>query len=320
MKARPLIIALKKGRNFTIILMSQTDFKTDLQTDVVRQKRSKMKKGNFPRKIKKSSLVIGALLFLIAWTIWSWVPFTERIQIDFKGKDSGKARIALITDLHSCYYGKNQKWLTKRIDRENPDIAILSGDIFDDKIGDENAKILIEHLVKKYPCFYVTGNHEYWSGRADEMKDWLRSKAVSVLDGNCRTISIGGLEFDIAGVDDPVSTTESEWKNQLAEAYSSTDESHIKILVSHRPEKTAAYEKYDFDLILTGHAHSGQFRIPFFNRGLYAPNQGLMAKYVNGLYTLSNGSRMIVSRGLARESTPLPRFFNHPELIILNIN
>ena len=77
--------------------------------------------------------------------------------------------------------------------------------------------------------------------------------------------------------------------------------------------------KYDFDLILCGHAHGGQWRIPFTKRGVAAPNQGLLPAYVDGLYDLDNGSKMIVSRGLARERMPYPRFFNHPEVVIIDI-
>ena len=79
------------------------------------------------------------------------------------------------------------------------------------------------------------------------------------------------------------------------------------------------YEKYDFDLILAGHAHAGQLRIPFINRGIFAPDQGFMAKYINGVYKLPNNCTMVVSRGLARESTPLPRFFNRPQIVVIDI-
>ena len=74
-----------------------------------------------------------------------------------------------------------------------------------------------------------------------------------------------------------------------------------------------------FDLVVSGHAHGGQWRIPFVNIGLVAPDQNLFPKYISGLYELNNGVKMIVSRGLARESTPAPRFFNHPELVIIDI-
>ena len=110
-----------------------------------------------------------------------------------------------------------------------------------------------------------------------------------------------------------------QWTKQIDEAFTKTDESHVRILVSHRPEKVDVYEKYDFDLVVCGHAHAGQIRIPFLNKGVYAPDQGLMAEYVNGTYTLSNGSVMEVSRGLARESTIAPRFFNHPEVVIIEL-
>ena len=118
-----------------------------------------MKKKN--KKHKRRKIIWGILAFFIIWTIWSWVPVTERISLNLLGDSEEGVRIVLVTDLHSCYYGKNQNWLIKRIDKENPDIILMAGDIFDDKIGDKNTKILVEDLVNKYPCYYVTGNHEY---------------------------------------------------------------------------------------------------------------------------------------------------------------
>ncbi|MCR5118174.1 MAG: metallophosphoesterase [Lachnospiraceae bacterium] len=268
-------------------------------------------------KKKKIIIPLALILILLLWGI-SWLPVTERISINLKAGED--IRIALITDLHSCYYGPGQKWLLNRIDKEGPDIVMLGGDIFDDRLKDDNAKALIEGLVKRYPCYYVSGNHEYWSGRVEEMKEWLRSSGVNVLEGSCETVTIKGTAVDICGVDDPTELLRSTWEKQLDTAYAESGQGRIKILLSHRPEEAAAYEHYDFDLILAGHAHAGQFRIPFINRGLYAPNQGFMAEYVSGMYKLKNGSSMVVSRGLARESIPLPRFFNHPELVMIELN
>ncbi|MBQ8950308.1 MAG: metallophosphoesterase [Eubacterium sp.] len=279
----------------------------------------KDKKKNKKDKPVISKTFLAIIIILILWSIWSWVPVTERIKLELL-KDSGSGvRIVLITDLHSCYYGKNQKSLIKRIDKEKPDIILLAGDIFDDKIDDDNTKILIEDLVKKYPCYYVTGNHEYWSHRADEMKEYMKSVGVHVLAGDCETVTIKGSTLDICGIDDPYNLSEEEWVHQIDKAYLETDEAHVRILVTHRPEKVEVYEKYDFDLIVAGHAHAGQIRIPFLNKGVLAPDQGFMAEYVNGTYTLSNGSIMEVSRGLARESTPAPRFFNHPEIVVIDL-
>lgn len=279
----------------------------------------KKEKNKDKKKPKVRKGFLSMLLFLIGWTLWFWVPVTERIDLDIL-KDSGTGvRIVLITDLHSCYYGKYQNWLIKRIDKEKPDFILLAGDIFDDKLDDKNAKILMEYLVEKYPCYYVTGNHEYWSRRADEMKEYMSSIGVHVLAGDCETVNVNGSTLDICGVDDPYDLTEAEWTQQIDTAYAKTDESHVRILVSHRPEKVEVYEKYNFDLIVAGHAHAGQIRIPFLNRGVYAPDQGFMAEYVNGTYTLSNGSIMEVSRGLGRECTLAPRYFNHPEIVVIDL-
>ena len=72
------------------------------------------------------------------------------------------------------------------------------------------------------------------------------------------------------------------------------------ILLSHRPELFESYARCNIDLVLSGHAHGGQFRLPFIG-GLIAPNQGLFPKYDAGLFT--NGSTMIICSGGLRRST-----------------
>jgi len=275
----------------------------------------------FFRNNKKKLLKLLAVIaiVMIAATIWYEVPVTEHITISGEGKIGSPVRFALVTDLHSCYYGKDQSQLIRMIDKEKPDAILLSGDIFDDRLGQKNARIFIEGVADRYPCFYVTGNHEFWSKKEDEVKEFLASKGVTVLEGNARNISINGNDIDICGVDDPTYMTESEWEERLDGADKESNSENYRILLSHRPEKVEVYEKYNFDLILCGHAHGGQWRIPFTKRGVAAPNQGLLPAYVDGLYDLDNGSKMIVSRGLARERMPYPRFFNHPEVVIIEM-
>ena len=271
-------------------------------------------------KNKYRKLIVCIVLsILIALSVWSWFPVAERIYLNLIEGDSSKIRVVLITDLHSCYYGKDQNRLIDMVDDQNPDIVILGGDIFDDRLKDDNAKKATYRLVQKYLCYYVSGNHEFWSGRVDEMKSYLKSIGVNVLDGACMTASINGISIDICGIDDPTYMIDKDWEKQIDTACSQTHDSSLKILVSHRPERVDVYEKYEFDLILAGHAHAGQFRIPFINRGIFAPDQGFMAKYINGVYKLSNNCTMVVSRGLARESTPLPRFFNRPQIVVIDI-
>ena len=156
---------------------------------------------------------------------------------------SDPVRIALVTDLHSCYYGKDQEWLVKRIEKENPDLVCLVGDIFDNRLKDKKAQILISRLVEKYPCFYVTGNHEYWSGRAEEMKRWTEDAGVTVLAGDCSSLKVGNTILDVCGVDDPDEMTTEAWREQIESAYAKTDPSHLRILLSHRPEQVSVYDQ-----------------------------------------------------------------------------
>ena len=274
-------------------------------------------------KIKPGVKIIAAiiLLILVAMTIWYEQPVTEYFAVSSGGKVTEPVRLALVTDLHSEKYGKDQEDLISRIDKENVDAILMSGDIFDDRFEDTNTCIFIEKIVEKYPCHYVTGNHEFWSGRENEMKEFMTSKGVRVLEGEACQLSLynGSTAIDICGVDDPTYMTDEEWHAQLDKAQNESDDSHFRILLSHRPEKGDTYKTYDFDLVLCGHAHGGQWKIPFTQVGIEAPNQGLFPRFVDGSYKLDDDSQMIVSRGLARLRQPYPRFFNHPEVVIIDI-
>ena len=95
------------------------------------------------------------------------------------------------------------------------------------------------------------------------------------------------------------------------------DKDAYTILLSHRPELFDIYVKSGVDLVLSGHAHGGQFRLPFLG-GLVAPNQGLFPEYDSGLYTSGN-TNMIVSRGIGNSIIPI-RFNNRPEVVLLELD
>lgn len=265
-------------------------------------------------KFSKKKIIVFSVLMMIfiILSFLSYIPKTEVIELN-SGKNA--VSFALVSDLHSCRYGKNQNTLVNMIEKSSPDVVFLTGDIFDDKIPFDNAEIFLEQIAAKYRCFYVSGNHEVKSGKLSEIKSYLRKINVEVLEGNCVTLDINGRLFDISGIDDPFALDDERWKKQLSKAYSESE--NQKILLTHRPEKVSEYKKYGFDLIVSGHAHGGQWLIPFLNRGVLVPNQGFFAKYVNGKYDLNDKTKMVVSRGLARESTHCPRLFNCPEIVII---
>ncbi len=239
-------------------------------------------------------------------------------------KITNPIRIALVSDLHSCKYGKNQQNLIEVIDGQNPDLVMLTGDIFDDQIPDANTEQFLAGIAETYPCYYVTGNHEYWSGADafDKKMAILAKYHINRMSGTSEIISLNGETLQICGVDDPdaiqIDAPEGSFQEQLNLVKEQTQDEYYTILLSHRPELLEQYTDDQFDLVLSGHAHGGQWRIPGILNGLYAPDQGLFPQYAGGIYQ-SGDTTMVVSRGLARESTRIPRFYNRPELVIIDL-
>lgn len=159
-------------------------------------------------------LVVVAVAIVSAMGIWFELPRTGHCEIKSSKVAGEPVRLVVVSDLHSCDYGKGQVSLVEAIREEKPDAVLFVGDIFDDRLPDAPAQTQIKALVKCYSCIYASGNHEYWSERVDEMKAWLRSVGVTVLEGECRTMSIKGTTVDFCGVDDPTYML-GEWDAQL---------------------------------------------------------------------------------------------------------
>lgn len=232
-------------------------------------------------------------------------------------KLKGKIRIAHISDLHSCYYGEEQRELLSMIDLEKPDVVVLTGDFFDDHQPHKNAMIVAAALSKKYPVFYVTGNNEYRTGHVDRLKMNLEELGINVLSGTGKHVEVNGEKIFIAGIDDFMYGSKV-CEEQLKALANHTQEACYNVLLAHRPEQIRRYKNYHYDLILSGHAHGGQWRVPGLINGVFAPNQGFFPKYAGGLYQHDNRIH-IVSRGLANETTLIPRLFNPPELVIIDV-
>ena len=225
--------------------------------------------------------------------------------------------VALVSDFHSCDYGEGQEEIVNALTLVDPDVVLLTGDIVDDHLGWENAEELLGIIASTYPCYYVSGNHEFWSGNIGGIKRMIESYGVTILSGDEAIITMGTDRLQLLGVDDP-DVGEGQWQRQIRAVNESVEEDFYTILLSHRPERVETYSKMSVDLIVAGHAHGGQWRIPGLLNGLLAPDQGLFPKYAGGLYDLES-NKMLVSRGLARETTRVPRLFNPPELVVVTI-
>ena len=148
----------------------------------------------------------------------------------------------------------------------------------------------------------------------------MEKYGITRLRGEVKVLEINGNSIAVAGVDDPDLWyhEEGDFYQQMQTVTQNIPQDAFSILLTHRPELYKTYLGRGFDLVLAGHAHGGQWRIPGILNGLYAPNQGIFPKYAGGRY--SDGvTTMIVSRGLARESTLIPRIYDRPELVVIEI-
>lgn len=232
-------------------------------------------------------------------------------------------KILHLSDLHCKSFGKNQKYLIKKIKNINPDIIVFTGDLISRKAPKEkyiNSYLLLEELSKTFPIYFTTGNHEYKSKALKEIQEKLTSFGVHVLINNYEKILIKNTEVFIFGLDDATNFNEGFNKviNTLENIKDMINDSQLNILLSHRPNFFENQSNYNFDLIFSGHAHGGQFRIPFTHQGILMPDQGFFPKLTEGIHKNKN-STLIISRGLGNSGFPF-RLFNHPEIVVVTVN
>ncbi|MDD4466568.1 MAG: metallophosphoesterase [Patescibacteria group bacterium] len=247
-------------------------------------------------------------------------PLTESEESKIKIKTASADSFSLVhlSDLHNKSFGTDNKKLLEKIEKLNPDLVLITGDIIDSqRVGSDQALRLIEGLKEKTPVYFVPGNHERWSGSYPALKAKLRLAGAIILENEVVLLeNQEGKKILLAGIDDPDFSDLEKWQNNLNDL-SAKAKNYFTVLLSHRPERFEDYIAGAFDLTLAGHAHGGQWRLPFIG-GLVAPNQGLLPKYDAGLYQKVT-SKMVVSRGLGNSLAPL-RLFNLPEIIFIKIN
>lgn len=231
-------------------------------------------------------------------------------------------KIAQISDFHNTKNKTLTKDLVDEIKKQNPNIIVLTGDLIDaNKIDIDTSINFIKEIKDISPIYFTTGNHEASISKYNTLKEKLEENNVIILESDCIQIKINESEINLIGIDDPRFINDSfiEDKEIIKNEISNTkyNKDNFTILLSHRPEVFATYVENNIDLVLTGHAHGGQIRIPFIG-GLVAPNQGLFPKYTSGIFEEEN-TEMIVSRGIGNSILPF-RINNRPELVIVTLN
>ena len=262
------------------------------------------------------------LLLLIIWYSFRFEPYNfkvEKIRFYFKNLPLSFDRVTIvqISDLHSKQFGRREKLVLKMINQLNPDYIFITGDIIDShtKIEDlDLCRPFWEKLSQSYQdrIFAIFGNHLHDSRilNVHDFKKTIESCNIPILLNENRKLIRNGEYIYLIGVDDPRTK-----HHNLKQALQGVEDKRVKILLAHSPEITEDLEEGEVDLILSGHTHGGQVRLPFI-RNFWIPTRD-HGKYVSGLYQVKS-IPLYINRGIGVDVIPI-RFNCPPEITLIEL-
>lgn len=275
------------------------------------------------RKVVALGVVLALILALVAWVVWGntaleineYTIKSEKIGDGFDG-----FCIAHISDLHNAELGKENGKLLEKLTEANPDIIVITGDLIDSRRTNISVALnFTKKAVEIAPCYFVSGNHESRISEYAYLEAELKKQDVTVLDNKTAEIEKAGEKIALIGVRDPSFDFKGDFcdvDNFLKGSIEPLQTKTFTVVLSHRPELFDIYVNSGADLILSGHLHGGQVRLPFVG-GLLSPDPSLFPEYDAGLFT-ENNTNMIVSRGIGNSAIPI-RFNNRPEIIVVTL-
>lgn len=277
-------------------------------------------------------MILGAVLVLAGagcFFLWFEDNALQLTRYSVRAEVKNSMKLVQLSDLHDKQFGKDNRRLYRMVASCRPDLIVFTGDLVHDAKNIFPAIEFLGRLTKLAPVVYIPGNHEHRSGLYSEILAGLKGQGVQVLADTLTSIQVCGNPVHILGLDENQGSYETyDLRKQGKYRYRSYDalfrvfeqKEGFRLVLSHYPENFAAigelsYQQYDFDLMLSGHAHGGQFRLPLFG-AVFAPGQGIRPSYTEGRH----GERpaLIISRGLGNSSFPF-RVFNRPEVVEITV-
>lgn len=267
--------------------------------------------------IKKSLIFLLIIIVILIARIYFEINYVEVKEIVLRSKKLPKGKkfkILHISDLHNKKWSKDKRDLLKAIEKFQPDIIALTGDIIDEKTNDfDNVYRWLDELMAiNKDIYFVSGNHEWKNRKAKEFMEGLKKRNIKIINNSNEILKKDGFRINICGIDDPYTNHED-----LDKAFNNIDKNDFTLLLSHAPNIIFKRNTLPCDLILCGHTHGGQIRFPFIG-GLIAPGQGIFPKYDKGLYRLENGTMLYINSGLGTSKFPI-RFLNRSQVSFITL-
>lgn len=286
-----------------------------LNTEKVIRKMENAKKFKPTKKQIVKVILIILLVIFFYWqnkglVVTQYEYASEKVASELNGY-----KIVQVSDLHNATFGAKNKKLLKLIKDQKPDMIVVTGDVIDSSFTNIGTAVeFVKGAVEIAPVYYVTGNHEEWidANEKESLLKQMEQVGAQILDN--KSILLGDEEagFWLVGL------AEVSLQNlKLMEMTRERDmEKELVVLLAHEPQYIKHYSSANVDLIFSGHAHGGQFRLPFIG-GIVAPDQGLFPEYTEGVHK-EGKSTMIISRGLGNSVIPI-RLFNRPEIVCVEL-
>lgn len=258
-------------------------------------------------------MMIIIIILLAAWWYNNFTLCVSETEIRSK-KINDEITVIQLSDLHGAVFGKGNSRLIGKVEKQDPDIIFITGDMYThgENGGTETALDLMRELAKEYDVFYVNGEHDY-AYKNTSFFDDLRSCGVNVMDYKDEVITIKNTHLHVYGI------TNAQYSGtfNLENAFKK-DDKNFSVLLAHIPN-FRKFADFGIDLSLCGDTHGGMFRLPYigavYNGEKFLPE--LKGEYVKGLYEL-DGSLMYISGGLGNYPAPV-RFCNRPEISVIKL-
>jgi predicted MPP superfamily phosphohydrolase len=256
--------------------------------------------------------MFGIAGIFAADTVW-YEP--QALQVETTGFQAnlpgGRVRLIQVSDLHLSNFNRYFARVARQVASLRPDLIVLTGDYLEEERNIRGVLGFLKELHAPHGIYAVQGNWEYWSRlEGENLRRHFAGVGVKLLINERADLEINGRALSILGLDYPSST------DHLQQLLQEIDPQRFNLLLSHVPAFAHELLNEHVSLVLSGHTHGGQVRLPYLPP-FYLPRYS--GRFVAGFYHVSrHRTPLYVNRGIGTSVLPL-RFLCRPEIAVFEL-